>query len=328
MMPRRSLLLTAGLGAPALLIGAAWSSEVAAPRTDLTRQGLRLTQRPTPLGEVALYEGGAADAPALLMLHGISGGASSYHFNRLVGLLGQDYRLLVPDLIGWGASFHPKESMLFDDYVNLVAALVDDLAPAFVLAESLSCGFAAAALNADPGSVRALLMIGPSGARDFGEDQFRPVIRATLGTLAQVPVVDRALYRAVFHRRRTFQDFWESEGFETPADVRPDIVDATWWSATRPDADRSALPFLSGSLRYDIAPHLRALSLPAAMLWNKEELFIRPAIRARIQALNPRIADHRSNQRRGSLLVARPHEVAAFVRRHAPASMRQHARTG
>lgn len=317
MMPRRSLFITAGLVAPALLAGAAWSSVPAAPRTDLTRQGLRPTRLPTPLGEVALYEGGAAAGPALLLLHGISGGASSYHFNRLVGLLDHDYRLLAPDLVGWGASFHPTESMVFDDYVDLVAALVDALSPAAILAESLSCGFAAAALNADPGSVRHLLMIGPSGARDFGEDQFRPIIRATLGTAAQVPVLDRALYRAIFHRRATFQAFWENEGFEHPTDVRPDIVDATWWSATRPHADRSALPFLSGSLRYDIAPHLRALSVPAAMLWNEEDLFIRPAIRARIQALNPGIADHRSDQRRGSLLLSRPHEVAAFVRWHA-----------
>ena len=317
MMPRRGLLATAGLAAPLALVGAAWSSEPAAPRIDLTRQGLTLRDIPTPLGEVALYEGGLPDGPALLLLHGISGGASSYHWNRVVGLLGHEYRLLAPDLVGWGASFHPEERLLFEDYVELIAALVAKLCPAVVLAESLSCGFAAAALNDDPGSVRHLLMIGPSGARDFGEDQFRPLIRATLGTLAQVPVLDRAVYRAVFHRRTTFQEFWENEGFESPTDVRPDIVNATWWSATRPNADRSALPFLSGSLRYDIAPHLQALTLPAAMLWNEEELFIRPAIRARIQALNARIADQRSDQRRGSLLLARPHEVAAFVRRHA-----------
>lgn len=313
-------LLVAGAGAAAaLFVGAqqASSAASAAPRVDLTRQGLRLFELSTPFGLVAVYEGGRPDGPPLLLLHGISGGASSYHWNRVVGPLGDSFRLLVPDLPGWGASVHPEESLQFEHYVDAIGSFIDDLEPAAIVAESLSCGFAAAALAIHPGSVRSLLMIGPSGARDFGEDQFRPLVRATLGTLAQIPVVDTALYRLVFHRRSTFQSFWEDEGFEHPGDVQSDIVDATWWSATRPLADRSALPFLSGSLRYDIAPLLGGISLPAAMIWNEEDLYIRPATRARLQALNPSIADVRSDQRRGSLLLARPDEVVDFVRTRA-----------
>lgn len=58
-------------------------------------QGLRIFYR----------EAGAKDAPVLLLLHGYP--SSSHYFRRLIPLLAARYRLIAPDLPGFGASDAP-----------------------------------------------------------------------------------------------------------------------------------------------------------------------------------------------------------------------------
>jgi len=224
----------------------------------------------------------------LLLLHGIGGGASSYFWSALGPLLARHFSVVAADFVGWGNAEHPARFLLFDDYVRQTEALLEHLGPQeAVVAQSLASGFAMAALALRPGAARRLVMLAPAGGRDFGVDAFPLVLRATLGVAARLPVANMALYRGYFHRRATIRSWLRRRGFLDAARVPEALVDAVFWSATRPNAAYSALPFVAGTLRYDIAPLLRALRVPALALWGSEETQIKPAIRQRLAAVAP-----------------------------------------
>ncbi|MGN9779210.1 alpha/beta fold hydrolase [Micromonospora sp. H33] len=268
------------------------------PTVDLTRHGFARRDVDTPAGRVAVYEAGTGDP--VLLLHGVGGGASSYYWHRIGPELARTHRLLAPDWVGFGCSAHPDRPLLFDDYVAQVRALtaLADTAPA-VVAQSLAAGFTIAAIHAGA-PVRRLAMLAPSGGRDFGEDGFGLVARRTLTPLARSPRLGPAAYRVLFHRRSAIEAWFRRQGFRDPAAVPADVIDAGVFSARQPNAAYAALPFLSGDLRYDLAPLLAELPVPGLMLWGSDETQIRPAVRERLERVNlavpvVRIPDARSN---------------------------------
>ncbi|TWJ22872.1 pimeloyl-ACP methyl ester carboxylesterase [Micromonospora endolithica] len=253
------------------------------PAVDLTRHGFARRDVDTPAGRVAVYEAGTGDP--VLLLHGVGGGASSYLWHRIGPELARTHRVLAADWVGFGCSAHPDRPLLFDDYVEQVRVLTTlaGSAPA-VVAQSLAVGFTIAAIRAGA-SVRRLAMLAPSGGRDFGEDAFGPVARATLTPLARSRFGPTA-YRALFHRRSAIEAWCRRQGFRDPAAVPTDVVDAGVWSARQPNAAYAALPFLSGDLRYDLVPLLRDLTVPGLMVWGADEREIRPALRERLERVN------------------------------------------
>lgn len=310
------LALTSAAG---LAIAAATApSADAARRVDLRSKGFALREFKTPVGRLSVYEAGAGQA--VVFLHGVYGGASSYaSWRKVAPAFVGEYHVVAPDLIGWGASDHPARAVRDVDYVAAITALLTDLKhsdrPAIVVAESLMAGFAGRAAAAHPELVEKLVFITPSGARDFGVDQFKPQVRYTLGALAATPGVNIAVYRAVFHRRATFQSYWEGPGgYERARDVEGDLVDASWWSATRPGAAEAALPFLSGTLRYDIAPILQSLKIPYGAIWGSKDEFLDDATKAKLQAINPAATNITIPLSRGNLNAAKPQEVTAAIK--------------
>ncbi|WP_312318825.1 alpha/beta hydrolase [Stenotrophomonas sp.] len=67
-------------------------------------------------------EAGPADAPAVLLLHGF--GASSYMFRDLIPVLAQRYRVIAPDLPGFGQTT-VKPGTAFDYTFDNVASVID-----------------------------------------------------------------------------------------------------------------------------------------------------------------------------------------------------------
>ncbi|MGY1947991.1 alpha/beta fold hydrolase [Nocardia asiatica] len=74
-------------------------------------------------------EAGPADAPVLLLPHGYPG--SSYVYRGLLAALGVRWRLIAPDLPGFGYSATPSPeefAYTFDGYAGFLQAFVDELA--------------------------------------------------------------------------------------------------------------------------------------------------------------------------------------------------------
>src|SRR5690606_34150835 len=94
---------------------------------------VQVHHRTTDIENVSLFyrEAGPADAPVVLLLHGF--GASSYMFRELIPVLAQRYRVIAPDLPGFGQTT-VNPSAHFDYTFEKVTGIID----AFTIEKGLS----------------------------------------------------------------------------------------------------------------------------------------------------------------------------------------------
>lgn len=133
------------------------------------------TQRLVSLGSRQIWLSELGSGPALLLLHGGGPGASGMsNYARNVQALARHFRVLVPDMPGYGRSskdIAPTDP--FGDLAGAMAALLDalDIPSAHVVGNSLG-GAAALRLALDrPERVGRLALMGPGG---IGIAQGRP----------------------------------------------------------------------------------------------------------------------------------------------------------
>jgi len=91
---------------------------------------MAIAYRTLPLGDVDLFyrEAGAADAPVVLLLHGFP--SASHMFRDLIPLLAPHYRVIAPDLPGFGQTKAPPRgdfTYSFDTLADTVERFVDAL---------------------------------------------------------------------------------------------------------------------------------------------------------------------------------------------------------
>ena len=258
---------------------------VADPAVDFTGQGFARRSLATPTGRMVYYEKG--EGIPLVFLHGIGGGASGWTWSKVAPAFVAEHRVIVPDWVGWGTSEHPSRFLLFDDYVAQLDALLVALGePAVVVAQSLAAGFAAEVAEENPERFAGLVLFTPSGGADFGESSFDPFFRNTVEPVAASDV-NTLVYPLVFYNREFIRSYFETDGYADPRAISDEVVDAFLWSALRPGAEYGALPFLSGSLRYDFAPYLEDLAVPAALVYGADEEQVERDDRARFAELRP-----------------------------------------
>ncbi len=78
--------------------------------------------------ELFYRESGSADAPVILLLHGFP--TSSHMFRNLIPLLNDKYRVIAPDLPGFGFSAAPDHTSFtytFDNLTKYIQVLIDQL---------------------------------------------------------------------------------------------------------------------------------------------------------------------------------------------------------
>lgn len=288
------------------------------PSADLIASGFSLRHLPTPSGRMAVYEAGAGDP--IVFLHGIGGGASAWTWSFVAPAFAETHRVVLADWIGWGASEHPERFILFDDYVASLEALLDDIgSPAIVIAQSLACGFAIALAERRSDLFERLILHTPSGGKDFGTDAFGPLARATITPFTSVPGIGFIFYRLLFHRRAFIGGWLRQEGFSNPSAVSRRIVDAFLFNARQPNAAWSALPFANGRLRFDLAPFLSRLSVPASIFWGAEETQVGLAIGRRLAALRPDLPFTLVPDSKACPELEQPQAVIAAIRSAPPA---------
>jgi pimeloyl-ACP methyl ester carboxylesterase len=81
-----------------------------------------------PVGDVDVFyrEAGPADAPVILLLHGFP--TSGHMFRDLIPLLADRYRVIAPDLPGFGQTIAPKRGdfdYTFDNLAKVIGGFVD-----------------------------------------------------------------------------------------------------------------------------------------------------------------------------------------------------------
>ena len=215
------------------------------------------------------------DGPALLLLHGGGPGATGVsNFSRNVAALARHFRLIIPDLPGYGRSTKGIDRAdPFGDLATAMLGLLDALSieKAHALGNSLggACGLRLALER--PERVGRLVLLGPGG---IDTTQYRPTdgLKLLLGYYAgEGPTRERV---ATFLRNylvfdgSTISDEMIDERFATSID--PETIANP---PLQPPKD------LSNAVMLDLAmdARLRTLAAPTLVFWGMEDRVNRPS---------------------------------------------------
>lgn len=267
----------------------------------------------SPVGRMAVYEAGEGEP--LLLLHGVGAGASSFLWYRIAPELAKHYRVIAPDFVGWGFSERLARPIQFEDYVAQIRFLGERiLEPTRVVVQSLSAGFAIEAINEGGLDVERLILNGPSGGKDFGGDAFPPGSTEQLMRVVAAPDGGKAFYEQAFLTSGVVRGWYERTGFARPEAVPDELVASGERVAEQPNSHFSALPFLSGTLRYDIAPLLRSVDVPTLMIWGDREIQIPVDTVKRLERVNPEIRVAKIEGARSVFEIEFPEQTLRLIR--------------
>lgn len=230
----------------------------------------------------------SASAPeTLVFLHGFGGGSSAYEWSKVYPAFASEYRIVAPDLIGWGRSEHPARDYRVDDYISTILEFMEQVCsgPTTVIASSLTAAFTIRAAIERPDLFKSLILTTPAGLSDFGENY----TRSFFTQIVSVPVLDRLLYSTGVATSSGIRSFLEQRQFARPSRVCQEIVDAYLESAQQPNAEYAALAFVRGDLCFDLSLYIQKLTIPTAILWGRKSQFTGPEIGRRLASLNPQV---------------------------------------
>jgi len=258
-------------------------------------QGFEQRSISTSIGIIAYYT--AADSlwqnnvtttserETLLFLHGFGGGSSAYEWSKVYPAFAAEYRVIAPDLIGWGRSEHPERSYKIEDYLTTIQEFIEQTCTraVTVVASSLTAAFTIRVAITHPHLFKSLILSAPAGIADFGEDYSH----SFFAQLVSVPILDRLLYSTGIATEAGVRSFLEQRQFAKPNRIYPEIVEAYLQSARQVNAEYAALSFVRGDLCFDLSLYIQQLKTPTAIIWGEKSQFTRPEIGRRLAELNP-----------------------------------------
>lgn len=241
----------------------------------------------TRLGTLVYYRSSQSSEPdktTLIFLHGFGGGSSAYEWSKVYPAFANRYRILAPDLLGWGRSDHPERRYQLEDYLETLADFLGQVSskPVIAVASSLTAAMTIRLAIAQPQLFQALILVAPAGLSDFGENYGN-----FFSQLVSLPVVDQLLYSGAIATEVGIRSFLEQRQFAEAKRISAEIVTAYLQSAQQPNAAAAALAFVRGDLCFDVAEGIEQLSTPTALIWGSAAQFTPPAIGERLMALNP-----------------------------------------
>ncbi len=232
-----------------------------------------------------LYRQPWSELPPLVFLHGFGGGSSAYEWSQVYPAFALDYRVLAPDLVGWGRSEHPARTYEPEDYLASIAEFLEQTCarPTPVVASSLTAALIVRLAVERPELFQCLILVAPAGLSDFGTD----FSSTTLAQIARTPVIDRLFYNIGIATTSGINRFLEVRQFARSERIYPELVRAYQQSAAQPNADCAALSFVSGRLCFDLANYLGQLTVPTAIFWGEAASLTPIDLGRRLAALNP-----------------------------------------
>ena len=251
----------------------------------VTSLGTMVYYSPTKFPWVNETEMLESDRSTLLFLHGFGGGSSAYEWSKVYPAFAREYRVLAPDLLGWGRSDHPERQYSPHDYITTILEFIEKtcVQSPIVVASSLTAGLTIRAAIEQPDCFQSLILCAPTGLSDFGED-YRSNFFAQI---ASIPVLDKLIYSMGIANMTGIMNFLETRQFAQSNRIYSEIAEAYLESASDPNAEYAALSFVRGDLCFDLARYLPQLTIPTAIFWGKESQLTGPELGKRLAALNP-----------------------------------------
>jgi abhydrolase domain-containing protein 6 len=310
---RRKLAVAAALVAAALLVAALWIARDpdVLVRTTFARQlhiaGLTKQSR-NVAGHRWVYAERAANhanAPTLVFVHGFTGSKENWY--PVARALDGRYRLVIPDLPGWGESQRlPRENYGFLAQSERLAAFIHAVSPdqpVVLVGHSMGGGIAVLVAAGHPERVSRIALLDAAGVR-FQDNVFGEQVLAGKNPFG---VHDRAsldTYLAtVFHRED------KRPWIPWPADrayIARRAHDAAFEQSVLDRIGRGPERFLPG----DEAARIRQ---PALLLWCRQDKVIDPSALALYAARIPQARRVLLEDCGHMSLVERPDDVAAAL---------------
>ncbi|BAY14365.1 alpha/beta hydrolase fold protein [Anabaenopsis circularis NIES-21] len=229
------------------------------------------------------------DLTPLIFLHNFGGGASAYEWSKVYPAFAAKYRILAPDLIGWGDSAHPVRDYQIKDYLNAIAEFITQTCyqPVTVIASSLTAALTIRLAISQPQLFQSLYLVSPSGFDDFGQGAGRRLPLSVINT----PLVDSLIYALGAENELAVRNFLQSFLFANPDRVSSEMVAAYLTSAQQPNARFAALAFLRGDLYFDLSLYLQQLTIPTVFFWGEKAQFTSIKLGQRLANLNSDIVE-------------------------------------
>ncbi len=269
-------------------------------RTDLSVDNTR----------VVVFESGAAEARPLLMLHGYP--QSHRCFRKVIPELAARYRVIAPDLFGWGASERSLEAApRFDDEVRRLSLLIDALGlrEFSLLGHDYGGLLAMAYATANPERVARLALSNTRAHKTFAPTWY--MLLGSVTWLGSTPVLWRllehlpayALHRRILAPHAARGAFGED-----------DIEAYLGWMRTAEGARWFAHYYrhFRISPRKELAEKARVLRCPVALIWGEQDRYFPIAIAEDLVRLIPHARLHRIAADH-YVMEERPAEVVAAI---------------
>ncbi|MEA5617582.1 alpha/beta hydrolase [Cronbergia sp. UHCC 0137] len=227
------------------------------------------------------------ELPTLLFLHNFGGGASAYEWSKVYPAYATKYRILAPDLIGWGKSAHPVKDYQIRDYLTTIAEFITQTCtqPVTVVASSLTAGLIIRLAVSQPELFKELFLVCPSGFDDFGQGAGRRLPLSLIST----PFLDNLIYALGAENEIAVRNFLENFLFSKPERLTQEIVNAYLTSAQQTNAKFAALSFLKGNLYFDLSLYIQQLQIPTVMFWGEDAQFTDIKLGQKLAKLNPSV---------------------------------------
>lgn len=224
----------------------------------------------TSRGEMVYHESGSGEP--LIFVHGICLGASSYEWSKVYPEFALQHRVLAPDLLGFGESERPQAHLTAADYarslVDFIRGTCGDEKPVLI-GSGLGGAFCAYLAGQHPELVSRLILLSPTGFRDFGRQRLPRRTR----WLSRGPLLRRFLYRNHLTTKIAIRHWLEQFAYANPARLEDEAVEVLATCAQQGGAEHAFFNFGSGRLSFDLAKRLPAVTVPVALLWGKQAVF-------------------------------------------------------
>ena len=233
---------------------------------------------------VHLVERGARDAEPLLFVHGW--GVSSAAFGEFLDRLAEHYRVVAPDLPGFGRSRAAGGAVSYEAYADVLAGVLDDLgiARAHVAGLSMGGGIALTFAARHPQRVRALVLMAPAGCPE--------VSLARLAGNRMLEIAEQALSPAHAHGRALVARTFAANLLRHPA---------------------SLLATMRMVASCNILEAAGRVTAPTLLLWGARDRTISPRLAPRFVERLPGATLHVMADSFHEMATVRPEDTAAII---------------
>ena len=209
-------------------------------------------------GSVIRYlEDGPSDCKTLILLHGI--GASAERWSRVIPTLSRDYRVIAPDIIGFGYSDKPVVEYTMDFFIDFFESFLDNLgiSEASIIGSSLGGHIATEFAIRFPHMVEKLVLVSPAGMMRKSN-----------------PTLDRYIMAALYPEYQRVYEVFSEMVYDSNTINQETLMDFVN-RMNLPNAKYAFMSTLSG-IRY--APRLTGrlsnITAPTLLMWGENDTTI------------------------------------------------------